>query len=331
MMFLFTEETTLLRGEKKRAWERLLSSLGLVPGEQRDLTVLMWDEDVLAATASLCGNIIKYVAVSPAYQGEGLTATLITHLKSIAFGKGITHLFLYTKPGNADTFSSLFFYPVASTKDILLLESEKRGVEKFLSSLPVPRTEGLVGCCVMNCNPFTLGHRYLIETAAKECDFLYVFVLSEDKSLFPASDRLELVRAGTADLENVCVLPSGDYLISSATFPDYFLKDRDNVSCAHCMLDIEIFANYYAPRFNIKRRFVGTEPFSPLTKSYNEALIAELPKRGIEVREIPRTSVKGVPVSASAVRKLLRRGARDELAALVPASTLAYLEEHGMI
>ncbi len=331
MILLITEETTVLRGEKKRAWEELLSSLELIPGEQRDLTVLLWDDCELAGTASLCGNIIKYVAVSPRHQGEGLTATLITRLRNAAFCKGITHLFLYTKPGNAETFSSLFFYPVASTKDVLLLESERNGVEKFLASLPLPVNEGLAGCCVMNCNPFTLGHRYLIEKAASECDLLYVFVLSEDKSLFPAKDRLALVREGVSDLENVRVLPSGDYLISSATFPDYFLKDRENTTGAHCMLDIEIFSRYYAPHFGIKRRFVGTEPLSPLTSGYNKALIAELPKRGIEVREIPRLNVAGVPVSASAVRALLRSGDEEALSKLVPRTTLAYLKQHDLI
>ena len=40
------------------------------------------------------------------------------------------------------------------------------------------------GAVVMNCNPLTLGHRYLIEQALKQCDYLMIFVVQEDKSFF---------------------------------------------------------------------------------------------------------------------------------------------------
>ena len=63
----------------------------------------------------------------------------------------------------------------------------------------------------MNCNPFTLGHRYLIEQASEKVDHLYVFVVEEDKSFFPFSDRIGLVKKGTADLKNITVKPSGKY------------------------------------------------------------------------------------------------------------------------
>ena len=157
----------------------------------------------------------------------------------------------------------------------------------------------------MNCNPFTKGHRYLIETAAAECDRLYVFVLSEDKSEFSAKDRLEMVRLGTADISNVTVLPTGPYLISSATFPTYFLKERDKAQQIHCLLDIEIFCQYFVPKFGITHRYIGTEPLSAMTNQYNEALLAHLPQKGISVRQIPRMELDGIPVSASAVRKAL--------------------------
>ena len=42
-------------------------------------------------------------------------------------------------------------------------------------------------------DPFTNGHLYLVEYAARHCDNLYVFVLSEDKSVFPADVRFSLV------------------------------------------------------------------------------------------------------------------------------------------
>ena len=261
-----------LRGEKRSIWENFLKSAELEPTETAEKTALVWDEGELVACGSLEGNLLKCIAVSEARQGEGLTATLLTALKNEAFSNGHRHLFLYTKPKNELMFSSLFFYSVAKTDKVLLMEDRKNGIAEFLDSLPCEKTEGRVGACVMNCNPFTLGHRYLIETASKQVDLLYVFILSEDKSRFSAADRIEMARLGTADLSNVRVLPTGDYLISSKTFPTYFLKDREAAPRAQCELDIEIFAKYFAPKFNITRRFVGTEPLSHLTNMYNEAL-----------------------------------------------------------
>jgi [citrate (pro-3S)-lyase] ligase len=222
-------------------------------------------------------------------------------------------------------FSSLFFYPIAKTEDVLLMENKQDGIQSFSEDLPKKDTEGTVGAAVMNCNPFTKGHRYLIETAAKQCDQLYVFVLSEDKSEFSAKDRLEMVKRGTEDLPNVTVLPTGPYLISSATFPTYFLKEREKATQVQCLLDIAVFTKYFAPKFGITHRFVGTEPLSPMTNAYNEALKQHLPHAGIELHEIPRLEADGAPVSASRVRALLQEGNTEALAQLLPETTLAYL------
>ena len=314
-----------LRGRKRTAWEQLLAKTGLVPEELPEEFVLLWEGDDLAATGSRQGNILKYLAVDPAHQGEGLLATLITALRQDAFAQGYRHLFLYTKPANEHLFRDLMFYPVASTDKVLLMEDKPEGVQSFLNTLPVDACDGIVGAAVMNCDPFTLGHRYLVESAAKECDKFYVFVLSEDRGHFSAADRLAMVKAGTADLKNVTVLPTGPYLISAATFPTYFLKDRDGTEQVQCLLDIAIFCKYFAPHFGIQRRYVGTEPLSPMTNKYNGALKANLPGKGIEVREILRLEKTGTPVSASAVRKALAENDWDTLKTLVPTTTFDHL------
>ena len=314
-----------LRGRKRTAWEQLLAKTGLVPEEMPEEFVLLWEGDDLAATGSRQGNILKYLAVDPAHQGEGLLATLLTALRQEAFAQGYRHLFLYTKPANEHLFRDLMFYPVAATDKVLLMEDKPDGVQSFLNTLPVEPCDGIVGAAVMNCDPFTLGHRYLVESAAKECDKFYVFVLSEDRGHFSAADRLAMVKAGTADLKNVTVLPTGPYLISAATFPTYFLKDRDGAEQVQCLLDIAIFCKYFAPHFGIQRRYVGTEPLSPMTNKYNGALKANLPGKGIEVREIPRLEKTGTPVSASAVRKALAEKDWDTLKTLVPATTFDHL------
>ena len=317
-----------LRGRKQTAWAELLRRTQLECDSNVDTTILIWDGDALAATGSRKGNLLKCIAVDPGYQGQDLTATVLTQLRQDAFGAGYKHLFLYTKPKNKLQFTSLFFYSVAQTEEVLLMESKQHGIQSFLDRLPAVSGGDSVGALVMNCNPFTLGHRHVIETAAKECDRVYVFVLSEDLSQFPAEDRLQLVKDGTKDLPNVTVYPTGPYLISSATFPTYFLKDREQAGLVQCQLDIAIFTQYFISKFGITLRYVGTEPTSPLTNAYNEALKAHLP---IPVREISRLEADGAPISASTVRSLLGTNQPELLKKLVPATTFAYLEKNTLI
>ena len=320
-----------LTGSKKEKWARFLVQADLEADDQVQQTVLVWEDGVLIATGSRWGNLLKCIAVDPGHQGEGLTATVVTQLRQDAFRQGYSHLFLYTKPKNQAMFASLFFYPIAMTDTVLLMENRQNGIGQFLDTLPAKSHSGQVGAAVMNCNPFTKGHRYLIETAARECQWLYVFVLSEDKSQFSADDRLQMVRLGTQDLPNVTVLPTGPYLISEATFPTYFLPDREQAGQIHCLLDIEIFCQYYAPKFGINRRYIGTEPLSGVTAQYNEALKANLPPRGIAVRELPRLESAEQPISASAVRAQLSDGDPDALGQLLPPSTYDYLKKHGFL
>lgn len=324
------ESFSQLSSIKKSLWQSFLKRMGLEPDSQCEQTVLILEDDDIIATGSRQENLLKCIAVDPAHQGEGLLATVITALREEAFRLGHRHLFLYTKPGNEYLFSSLFFYPVAKTDTVLLMESRKNGIRDFLAAQPHVDSNAPVGALVMNCNPFTLGHRHLIETAAGECSHVYVFVLSEDKSFFSAADRMEMVKLGTADLPNVTVLPTGPYLISSTTFPTYFLKEREKAEQIHCLLDIAIFCKHFVPSFGITHRYVGTEPLSPMTDQYNQALAEHLPKNNIVFKQIPRLEVENIAVSASAVRQLVQNGDTEALKRLVPPTTLAYLQSHIM-
>ncbi len=318
-----------LQGKNRSLWQALMVRTSLAADEDSERTVLVFEQGELLAAGSRKGNLLKCIAVDPAHQGEDLTATLLTALREDAFRAGFRHLFLYTKPMNEFLFRNLFFYPVVKTGDVLLMENVRDGIRSFLRTLPVPSTEGKIGAAVMNCDPFTLGHQYLIETAAKQCDHLYIFVLSEDQGHFSNVDRLAMVKAGTAHLENVTVLTTGPYLISAATFPTYFLKNRDQAESVHCALDIAVFTRYFVPRFSIRHRFVGEEPLSPMTSSYNEALVKTLPDFGVEVHVIPRLCQEQTPVSASAVRARLASG--ENIRELVPETTYTYLLDHSLI
>ena len=294
--------------------------------EPGDFTVVVRDaEGNVAATGSLAGKVLKCIAVDERLRGEGLTAPVMTALRARAFEKGLRRLFLFTKPKNGSMFRDFGFYPVSHTSDMLLMENTRSGISDFAASLDRGPQGGVHGAVVANCNPFTLGHRYLIEQAAASCDVLHLFILSEDKSAVPADVRFALVRQGVSDLKNVLVHPTSDYLISSVTFPTYFLKDEQKAGEAAGRLDLTIFCDYFVPALSITRRFVGQEPFCPVTAAYNRLMHEMLPPRGVQVTEIPRLEKGGCAVSASRVRALWKEQKWDELRPLVPDATFRYL------
>lgn len=225
------------------------------------------------------------------------------------------------------------FYPITQTDSMLLLENRKNGISTYLEKEqkntlekhPDWNPELPSGAIVMNANPFTKGHAHLIASAAASCPFLHVFVLSEDASEFPADVRLRLVQEGCASFPNVMVHGSSDYLISHATFPDYFLKDRASINDKTAELDLKIFGEYFKNAFHIQWRFVGEEPFSKVTNAYNGQMKKILPSFGIQVTEIPRKTAGTTVISATLVRKLFLAGNMDALTSLVPETTFRYL------
>ena len=207
-------------------------------------------------------------------------------------------------------------------------------LEEYLASVkedlpPLYEKDKVYGSAVMNCNPFTLGHRYLNESAAAKVDYLIIFVVEEDKSRFPFNDRIELVKKGTTDLSNVYVIPSGKLMISAVTFPGYFLKDNPSEDNADSSMDVEIFGRYIASALGITKRFVGQEPTDFVTRRYNETMAKILPRFGVEVNIIERLKSSSDEakriISASTVRKLLDSKQYDELKNFVPKTTYDYL------
>jgi [citrate (pro-3S)-lyase] ligase len=289
----------------------------------------------ILGAGSLDGNVLKCIAVSPDAQNEGIAASVVTELVKKAASQGLYHLFLFTKPEHGDMFESLGFYAIAQTDEALLMENKKDGISRFVEQLRKTRPvtdgaamNGITGSIVANCNPFTKGHLYLCETAASLCETLHLFILSEEKSEFPAEARCELAQKGCAHIPNIIVQPTGPYLISAATFPDYFLKKSASSEQANMKLDLAVFAERIAQPLGITRRFVGTEPFSPLTNRYNRAMRETLPRYGIEVTEIPRIELDGEAVSASRVRSLIAAGKIAALKNLVPETTYEYITQN---
>ncbi len=325
-------EIRLESAYQKKALARFLWNNGLAMDDDTEHAVGMFDaEDELCACGCYAGSVLKQFAVAEAYRGQNFLSRILAALVQKLYATGRTQLFVYTKPGNTRFFTDNGFWMVAQADKTALLENSPDGPERFAAACITAGEKGMeAGAVVMNANPFTLGHRYLLEQAAARVPLLYVFVVEEDKAHFSFEDRLAMVRAGTADFDNVRVHPSGPYMISAATFPRYFLKEAGLITDAHDTLDAVLFATRIAPLFNVRVRFAGSEPFCPVTRAYNEAMAREFAKQGPGFEVLPRMERGGRCVSASEVRRILAEsGAHDpRLQELVPETTLCWLREH---
>ena len=334
----YISEVPLSLNSVRKRVETFLSSNGLRLAVLERYVVISRDEDgdEIIAGGGLDGNVIKCVAVSEAARCEGLMNILVSRLIAIAHEECYESVKAFTKPANEDIFKSLGFRLLASSENAILMENGRGGLpeyRKYLESLARP---GRNGAIVMNANPFTKGHRYLIEQAASQVDNLYVIVVKEDRSRFPYSERKSMIEAGCAGLANVTVCEGSDYAISAATFPTYLLKQLDDATPTHIALDLDLFVRHIARPLGVTVRFAGSEPEDKLTRCYNEMMSEILPAGGygskdnpagqpISFVEIPRLEQNGRPVSATALRSALDRGDLKAAMEFVPVSTVPYL------
>lgn len=335
--------------------EAFLKRNGLRFDDMHYYAVITDDDGEMIAGGGLKGNVIKCVAVDDAHKGEAIANTLISHLIAHANEEGHSNVMLFTKPKNRQLFESLSFRLLAEAPEAVLMETGIGGINNMVEQLkkikeegevckennkeckeeektnlnpstpqPLTTTTPLRGVVVMNCNPFTLGHRYLIEQAAKQVERLFVMVVREDCSLFAYAERKAMVEQGVAHLENVTVIDGSEYAISQATFPTYFLKRLDDAADTQMLLDLDLFRRHIAPALGATVRFVGTEPTDQLTHRYNQLMHEVL----ADVREIARLEKEGNAVSASRVRKAMEQDDMSTIRQLVPPTTLPYIIAH---
>ena len=301
----------------RRKVEDFLGSNGLRLGEVDLYLAVLSEDGAILAGGGLQRDILQCLAVSAEARSLGLSVPLISRLISVASDRGYTNVKVFTKPENRAVFESLGFRLLAEAPKAILLENG-RGLEDYCNYLRGHRATGVI---LMNANPFTLGHRYLVEQA--ESRNLVVIPVKEDVSRFSYAERLSMIRSGCGDLADV--VEGSDYQISAATFPTYFLKDLSDAAETQMRLDIDLFGRHIAPAIGARVRFVGSEPADPLTARYNALMRELLPKYGVKVVEIPRLTDAEGPVTATRVRALLDAGSFKAASALTPASTWPYL------
>lgn len=312
--------------EGQRQVDALLLREGIRRDPHLDYTCGIFDDNWdLIATGSFYGPTLRCLAVADEHRGEGLLNRLVSHLAEVQAARGSLRLFLYTKCVNEPIFQDLGFHTIARVgREAAFMENRRRGFEGYLNRLARKAVPGdRISAIVMNANPFTLGHRHLVEQAAAQSDAVHLFVLSEEAGPIPFPVRRALVQAGVADLPNVQIHDSGPYMISTATFPSYFLPDSDTAIRVHAELDLTLFGRI-AGALNIRRRYVGQEPASRVTALYNRIMLEKLPAMGVECCEIPRLTIDGRPVSASTVRQAIHDGRPEDVRPLLPDSTWRY-------
>ena len=310
--------------------------------------------DEMIAGGGLKGCVIKCVAVADGHKGEAVANVIVSHLLAKANEDGYQCVKLYTKPHNRQLFESLSFRLIAEAPNAILMETGVGGIEKWSDELRI-RNEELgvrndelrirndelgvrndelriksvrkpIGAIVMNANPFTLGHRFLVEQSSELVERLYVVVVREDCSMFSYSERKAMVIQGVRDIGNVVVVDGSDYAVSAATFPTYFLKQISDATDTQITLDLDIYRRRIAPALGATVRFFGSEPTDPLTRRYNELMHQQLGED--HVHEIQRKQQDGIPISASRVRKAMLEGRLWDAIQMVPPTTIPYIIGH---
>lgn len=304
---------------EKNAFIEFLEKQG-IHFEESDEYFAIRDNGNIIATGAYKGSVIKLLAVDDKYREEGFLPKIISRIKDELSEKGVKTTYIFTKPEYESMFNSLSYKTFAKTDLMLLLADNFDEYDEFIKK--VSDVGKFNACIVMNANPFTKGHRYLVEYAASRISNVIVFVVEENKSKFSFEERFKMVEDGIQDIWAE-VMPGGKFIISDMTFPSYFLKEDTDIARAHASLDAEIFVNRIARDLGLRQRYVGEEPFDKLTSMYNE----ELKKRENEdfkLIEVRRFGVDGEIVSASKVRKLRDNG--EDFRKFLPQTTIDLLE-----
>ena len=311
-----------------------LDNLGFdyIPGDV-DYTMILYNlnEEVIG-TGSYKGRVLKYVAVAPAFREGAAFAQIVTHLIDIVIQKH-KHIFVYTKPRNLQVFKGLGFTEIATAEPLFsVLEFGYENIktyQDYLRSIKKETSVGDIAAVVVNCNPFTNGHKYLIEKACQENRLVYLFVVEEDRSSFTFDVRWKLIKEELGHIDNLVMVKGGNYVVSGTIFPSYFLKQEkeSDIAAKQAELDVITFVRYIVPILNITRRYVGTEMYSPVTAAYNVAMKKYLPSNGVELLEIPRITCGACDnfISASKVRQAIREDRMEEILEFLPDSTKNFL------
>lgn len=312
-------------GRLRREAEQLLADNGLQPDLPAYYLGAYDSADRLVAGAGLEGNVIKCLAINCEQRGEALANRIISRLLERAVQNGHDNVFVFTKPPYAELFASLSFHLVGQSPDAVLLESNPRGIAAYRDSLKALRRNGRCGVAVMNCNPMTQGHLYLIRQAVRKVDTLFIIPLNSDHQEFTYAERRAILQEELKGIPQAVLCPGSDYLVSPASFPTYFIKEASRRADAQIALDCDIFNRHIAPSLQVCCRFVGSEPQDAATARYNELMMSELQ---VDTIVTERLATNGQPISASTLRRALHAGHAAPSLPLAAPAAVPYVLAH---
>jgi cytidyltransferase-like protein len=316
-------------------------------------------DGAIVAGAGIAGNVLKCLAVAPEVRSEGLLVPLVSRILSEHAGLSFK---VFTKPEYQAVFESLGFRLLASAPLAVLME-KGHGLDDYCAYLRSFRRNGRVGVVVMNANPFTLGHQYLLQQAAAQVDHLFVIPVKEDVSMFSYEERRAMICAGSVgpaaegiyfsqgfaknQIPSAIANPSHDSNHVDEGPSAIATPSRREESTGITVLegsDYVISAATF-PTYFLKDLSTAAETQMQLDVDLYDKWIA--PALGAEVRFVgteptdaltnrynqlitnptlvERLSIHGEVVSASRVRRALEGGCFQEAASLCPASTRPYL------
>lgn len=303
---------------EKNIINKLLQENGIEFDKLIDKTFYLEENDLVIGTVSCYKNIIKCIALKSGYTGMGYFEKLVSEMINYLYQNGITHIMVYTKPVYEMQFKSMGFSVIAKTDNVVTLEYGTTNIEKELlaykkkieNHFGIEVNSSDIGAVVINANPVTLGHVHLVETASKNHSYVIVFLLEEDLSFFSYKERMTLCYLAFLPYKNVLLVPSTNYIVSSLTFPGYFLKEETEKNKEWAKVDALIFKDHFMKILNVKMRYVGTETKGYM-KVYNDTLK--------EVLEDKLTIIDRIDnISASTVRDLIKAGNIDKAMEVIP-------------
>ena len=236
------------------------------------------------------------LAIAPAERG-GSSSAPSTELARRAFAAGHDALFVFTKPECVTSFEAMNFSLLASDGRAALLE-HGRGLERYLEANRGAVREGANGAVVVNCNPFTLGHRHLVEEAARAVEM-------------PCSWSARIARRSRSTC--ACGSCAKDARSPERPRPRHVALrgergdargtswKRGDAAAIQLELDLLLFAQRIAPFFHVRRRFFGTEP-TARRRARTPTGCAGSSRRSGSRRWRSRGEARGVAISASRVR-----------------------------
>lgn len=203
----------------------LLAGAGLRWEGPFDLTLVLWDADGPAATASFRDKIIKGVAVRPNLRGTGTGRKIVGRTIARQRTRGIVHTVVYTSPAAAPFFRVMGFGEIGRAEPwTVQLETGFGSFDQYLGRLRKTVPPGAVAAIVYE------------NLSAERIRTLITLSGSTPVLLFLAGGRAALETSSP----QLILIEGEDYFRPYESFPSYYLSDPTEAPRAWAVLQAHL-------------------------------------------------------------------------------------------